>query len=108
MTRYGLVIKVLPEKLEEYKRLHANVPADVQKATSECHLTHYSIYYMPEGYLFAYYDYTGDDYAADMEKMKTYPCMQAWWKLTDPCQKAVDSAKKGEWWSIMEEVFHQE
>jgi L-rhamnose mutarotase len=107
MKRYGLVIKVLPEKLEEYKKLHAEPWPEVVKATSECHLTNYSIYYK-DGLLFAYYEYTGKDYAADMAKMKTYPIMKKWWALTDPCQKPVEGAKEAEWWSIMEEVFHQE
>ncbi|MDD4191922.1 MAG: L-rhamnose mutarotase [Mangrovibacterium sp.] len=29
-----------------------------------------------------------------------------WLKETDPCQEPVESAKKGEWWAEMEEVFH--
>ena len=45
MKRYGSVIKVAPGKLEEYKRLHANVWESVKKMIKECHLENYSIYY---------------------------------------------------------------
>ena len=38
MKRYGSVIKVAPGKLEEYKRLHADVWESVKKMIKECHL----------------------------------------------------------------------
>ena len=53
MKRYGSVIRVRPEKLEEYKRLHAEVWPGVRKMIAECGLRNYSIYYK-DGYLFSY------------------------------------------------------
>ena len=44
MKRFGSVIGVRPEKLEEYKRLHAAVWPDVLKMIGECHIRNYSIY----------------------------------------------------------------
>ena len=38
MKRYGMVIKVRPEKLEEYKRLHAKVWPAVLRTISECNI----------------------------------------------------------------------
>lgn len=67
MKRYGSVIRIRPEKLEEYKRLHAEVWPGVRKMIAECGLRNYSIYYK-DGYLFSYYEYVGDDYEADMAK----------------------------------------
>jgi L-rhamnose mutarotase len=29
-----------------------------------------------------------------------------WLALTDPCQQKLDSARPGEWWSYLPEVFH--
>ena len=29
-----------------------------------------------------------------------------WLALTDPCQVSLASAKPGEWWSFMPEVYH--
>ena len=58
MKRYGWVIGVREEKLEEYKRLHAAVWPDVLKMIDACHFHNYSIYLrqLPDGkhYLFSY------------------------------------------------------
>lgn len=103
MKRYGNVIKVKPERLDYYKQLHAKPWPEVIKAINECNVRNFSIYYK-EGYLFSYYEYIGDDYTADMKKLSELT--KEWLKETDPCQVPVETAKEGEWWSEMEEVFH--
>jgi L-rhamnose mutarotase len=105
MERYGSVIKLRPEKWEEYRELHANVWPDVLKMIRECNIRNYSIYYK-DGFLFSYFEYHGDDYAADMAKMAADPITQQWWKLTDPCQEPLTTRKPGEQWARMEEYFH--
>jgi L-rhamnose mutarotase len=105
MQRYGNVIKLKAEKLDEYKKLHANVWPDVLKMIRECNIRNYSIYYK-DGFLFSYFEYHGDDFAADMKKMAADPQTHAWWKLTDPCQEPLETRKAGEWWAGMEEFFH--
>lgn len=105
MKRYGHVIKVRPEKLEEYRKLHKDVWSSVLEMIAECNIRNYSIFYY-SGLLFSYYEYIGSDYAADMKKMAEDPETQKWWKLTDPCQQPVESAREGEWWVEMEELFH--
>ena len=105
VQRYGSVIKVAPGRLEEYKRLHAAVWDSVKKMIKECNLQNYSIYYK-DGYLFSYYEYTGNDYAADMAKMTADPETQRWWTFCEPCQQPLESRAEGEWWATMEEVFH--
>ncbi len=44
MKRYGSVIGVRAEKLEEYKKLHAAVWPDVLKMIKRCNIRNYSIY----------------------------------------------------------------
>ena len=105
VQRYGSVIKVAPGRLEEYKRLHAADWDSVKKMIKECNLQNYSIYYK-DGYLFSYYEYTGNDYAADMAKMAADPETQRWWTFCEPCQQPLESRAEGEWWATMEEVFH--
>lgn len=107
MQRYGSVIKLKPEKLVQYKELHANVWPDVLKMIRECNIRNYSIYYK-DGFLFSYFEYHGDDFAADMKKMASDPTTQAWWKLTDPCQDLLKTRKEGEQWASMEEFFHMD
>ena len=105
MKRYGQVIGVRPEKLEEYKRLHAAVWPNVLKMIGQCHIQNYSIYYK-DGLLFAYFEYTGDDFQADMAKMAADPTTQRWWEVCTPCQVPLETRAKGEWWATAEEVFH--
>ena len=107
MKRYGSVIKVRQEKLAEYKRLHAKVWPSVLEMIKECHISNYSIYYKA-GYLFSYFEYIGDDYDADMAKMAADPTTQDWWALCKPCQEPLETSAEGEWWTDMEEVFHQD
>ena len=105
MQRYGSVIKVKPEKLAEYKKLHAEPWPDVLKMIRDCNLRNYSIY-LKDGFLFSYFEYHGEDFEADMKKMADDPTTQKWWALTDPCQEPLETRAPGEWWASMEEVFH--
>ncbi|GHV73144.1 hypothetical protein AGMMS49940_04460 [Spirochaetia bacterium] len=93
------------EKLEEYKKLHADVWPGVLAMIRECNIRNYSIYYH-NGLLFSYYEYTGSDYAADMAKMAADPTTQKWWALCNPCQRPLAQRREGEWWAEAEEVFH--
>lgn len=112
VKRYGSVIGLRAEKLEEYKRLHAAVWPDVLKMIHACHVRNYSIYLrrLADGkhYLFSYFEYTGDDFAADMAKMAADATTQRWWSVCMPCQEALNDRAPGEWWAAMEEVFHTE
>ena len=107
MQRMGQVIGLNAEKVEEYKRLHAAVWPDVLAMISECNIRNYSIFLKePENLMFAYFEYHGTDFAADMAKMAADPTTQRWWSVCMPCQQPLDSRKDGEWWAGMEEVFH--
>ncbi|MBO9629221.1 L-rhamnose mutarotase [Shinella sp. WSJ-2] len=106
MQRIGMVIGVKPEKIEEYKRLHAAVWPDVLSMISACNIRNYSIFLKePENLLFSFFEYHGTDYAADMAKMAADPKTQEWWAVCMPCQAPLETRKEGEWWAGMEEVF---
>ena len=88
MQRMGRVIKLKPEVIPEYKRIHAAVWPEVLKAISDSNIRNYTIFLKePENILFAYWEYHGRDFDADMKKMALVPRMQAWWKITDPMQE---------------------
>ena len=105
MKRYGSVIRVRPEKLNEYKHLHANAWPGVLAMIKECNIQNYTIFYR-DGILFSYFEYVGTDYASDMDRMSADPVTQDWWKLCNPCQQPVETASPDEWWAPLEEVFH--
>jgi len=105
MKRYGSLIGVKPDTLEEYKAFHARVWPSVLAQIRHCNIRNYSIF-LKDGYLFSYFEYIGDDYAADMAKMAADPITQAWWAIMMPMQEPLATRAEGEWWASMDEVFH--
>ena len=112
MRRYGMIIGLVKDKIEEYRSLHAAAWPDVLRMIRQCHIQNYSIYLrtLEDGrpYLFSYFEYTGSDFEADMAKMAADPTTQRWWSLCKPCQSPLSDRAAGEWWSAMEEVFHMD
>ena len=107
MTRYGMVLRVRPEREQEYIEYHAAVWPEVLSLIRDCQIRNYSIY-LKGGLLFAYFEYHGSDYEADMKKMAASAAMQKWWELMEPMQDPLPTRKHGEWWARMDEVFHTE
>ena len=110
MKRYGSIIEVKKDKLNEYVSLHKNVWPGVLNMIKQCHIQNYSIYLtkLPDGkyYLFSYFEYVGDDFDIDMAKMAADETTQKWWDVCKPCQKPLEDRVESEWWATMEEVFH--
>lgn len=105
MRRFGQIIGIKPEHIEEYEKLHADVWPEVLKMIEECNIRNYSIY-RDNNMLFAYFEYHGDDFDADMAKMGADPNTQRWWDVCMPMQNPVDDRAEGEWWKTLKEVFH--
>src|SRR5256885_10552895 len=105
MKRYGSVIGVRPEALQEYKKYHSEVWPEVLEMIRKCNIRNYSIF-LKDDFLFGYLEYHGTDFQADMAKMAADPKTQEWWKIMGPMQRPLESRAKGEWGAGMEEVFH--
>jgi L-rhamnose mutarotase len=105
--RMGMVIALKPEMIAEYKRLHAAVWPEVLQRIKACHIDNYSIFLRePENLLFSYWEYSGENFEADMALMAEHEPTREWWSFTDPCQSPLASAAPDEKWASMEEVFH--
>jgi len=107
MVRYGQVIGLKPGVLETYKKFHASVWPEVAAMIRACNIQNYSIYHK-DGTLFAYFEYTGSDFTADMARMAADKKTQEWWDIMMPMQEPVANRAEGEWWCTLEEVFHQD
>jgi L-rhamnose mutarotase len=111
MRRFGQIIKLRPEKYEAYKALHAAAWPEILAALKNANVQNYSIYHW-NGLLFAFYEYHGSDYEADMATIAADPKTHEWWALTDPCQEPVEGNSsgsiEGNWWKNMEELFHMD
>ena len=107
MRRMGMVIGVKPEKLDEYKRLHAAVWPEVLAQIADSNIRNFTIFLRePENLLFGYWEYHGTDFEGDMARMAQDPRTQEGWSFTDPCQNPLPSRAEGEQWAMMTEVFH--
>ena len=105
MRRLGQTLRVRPERIAEYEALHAAAWPGVLAAISAANIRNYSIYRF-EDRLFAYFEYVGDDFDADMAAMAADPVVQDWWKLTDAMQEPEPTRPAGSWWLSLPEVFH--
>ncbi len=105
MQRFGQLIKIDPEKIEAYKAYHARPWPEINAMISACNIRNYSIF-LKDDYLFAYMEYVGDDFSADMAKMAADPKTLEWWDIMKPMQRPIETRNEGEWWADMEEVYH--
>ena len=105
VRRFGQAVRVRPESIEAYERLHAAAWPGVLERIHACNIRNYSIYRNGED-LFAYFEYIGDDFAADMALMAADPTTQAWWALTDAMQVPFPEREPGSWWLTLPEIFH--
>ncbi len=104
---FGQLGRLKPEMIAEYTRLHANPWPEVLDTITSCNLRNYSIY-LHGDMVFACFEYVGQDYDADMEKMAQCPHTQKWWTHTHPCfaQYAIDP--KSQFYHDMQQIFHYE
>jgi L-rhamnose mutarotase len=107
--RYAWVTGLKAEKAQYYRQLHASPWPGVNRMIKACHIQNFSIHEREindQLYLFAYLEYTGKDFDADMKRMAADPETQRWWKETDPCQSPLpDAAAQGKVWADTKEVY---
>ena len=110
LQRYASVVGVKDEKVARYKELHAAAWPEVLAIITRSHIQNYSIYLrkLADGrhYLFSYFEYVGDDFAADSARIAAELITQKWWAECIPCLDLLPDRAPGEIWSPMEEVFH--
>lgn len=107
MVRHGQIIRLREGVLQEYRRYHDEIWPEVADKIRECNIRNYTIFHK-DGLLFAFFEYHGTDFAADMEKMAADPKTQEWWAIMKPMQEPIPTRAEGEWWAEMDEVFYQE
>jgi L-rhamnose mutarotase len=106
IKRVGMVVGIDPERIDEYKQLHADGNPGVRDILNKYHMHNFSIFLqqMPDGkwYEFGYYEYTGDDFEGDMAKMDAEPRTIEWLKVCDPMQIPLPGS---DGWTVMERVY---
>jgi L-rhamnose mutarotase len=105
VKRVGMVVGIRPDKLAEYKQLHADSNPGVRDILNKYHMHNFSIYLQQiddKWYEFGYYEYTGTDFEGDMARMDQEPRTIEWLKVCDPMQIPLPGAKG---WTIMNRVY---
>ena len=78
------------------------------EANRQAGLTNYSIFLLREkNLLFSYYEYRGEDRAADTARLNANPIMQEWWRLCRPLQVPIIATTGERRWANMDLVFHR-
>ncbi len=109
MTRYGMVIGLRPERVADYKRLHAAVWPGVLATMRRHGWRNFDIFIKePENLLFGTFEFHGDDFAAAGRAIAADPETQRWWRECEPCQLPLTTRKPGEWWAMMDNIFHMD
>jgi L-rhamnose mutarotase len=107
VQRIGMVIGIKADQISAYEALHATSNSGVRDLLEKYHMHNFSIYIhkLDDGkyYLFGYYEYTGTDYKADMEKLGAEPRNQKWLAVTGPMQAPLSGEQS---WAMMKEVYH--
>ena len=107
MKKLGQVYGITAENAKKYIDYHNNIPQEIRDLIRDCNIRNYSIFYR-NGLLFSYYEYVGDDYDADMQKMAASPDNEKWWNLVKPIMSPLADRKEGEFWADMDLIFEQE
>lgn len=107
MKRVASVIGMPSENMEAYSKHHEAVWPQVLEVLSKHNVTNYSIFSFGE-ILFSYFEYTGKDYAKDMDLIAQAPITQQWWSLQMPLQQPFTERKPDEWWMQIPELFHMD
>ena len=104
VLRFGMVIGLRDECKDAYVELHRS--PGVRELLREANIRNFSIFLhrLPDGklYEFAYYEYVGHDYKADMEKLAASERNKAWLELCDPMQVPLPGESS---WTLMEPIF---
>jgi L-rhamnose mutarotase len=107
VQRVGMVIGIKADQISAYEALHAASNSGVRDLLAKYHMHNFSIYMrqLDDGkyYLFGYYEYTGTDYKADMERLGLEPRNQKWLSVTSPMQVPLPGEQS---WAMMKEVYH--
>ncbi len=106
MKRYSFVMRVNPALKAEYKKAHDEIWPDMAKAIRDSGIRNYSIYFRPDGTLFAYLE--AEDPARSFEILGRTEVNARWQKAMDRFFVKKDPRSTGAEVTEIEEVFHQD
>ncbi len=104
MQRIGLLLNVRPEKLEEYRRLHNPIPADLAAELKAAGISNYSLWLRPDGVEFGYLEC--EDWEASCEYLQDAPAHVKWQEqMREFLLSPVDESQGGQPVELLEMAF---
>lgn len=104
MQRICFLLKVRPERLEEYKARHQAVWPDMLAALSETGWHNYSLFMRDDGLLVGYLE--TEDFEAARQGMALREVNERWQADMAPFFEALDGRRPDEGMMPLQEVFH--
>ena len=105
MNRVGFILKVKPDRLEEYKRQHEQVWPAMLQALRDAGWHNYSLFVRDDGLLFGYFE-TPDSLAAAQARMAATEVNTRWQEFMAPFFESPNNARPDEMFMELAEVFH--
>jgi len=105
MKRIGFLLKVKQEKLEEYKKHHESVWAEMLDALRRTGWHNYSIFAREDGLLFGYFE-AADSFKASLDGMAKEEINAKWQDFMAPYFENLSGAHADESMIELKEVFH--
>ena len=105
MARYCFLLRVRPERMDEYRRRHAAVWPEMLQALAEAGWRNYSLFLADDGLLVGYVE--ADDLQASLDAMAATEVNARWQAEMAPFFAGLEGAPD-EGLVLLEEVFHLE
>ncbi len=105
MKRIGFLLKVKPEKLQEYKEHHKRVWPEMLDALRRTGWHNYSIFTREDGLLFGYFE-TPESFQTARDGMSHEEVNARWQDFMAPYFEGLGGAHADESMLELEEIFH--
>lgn len=105
MQRVAFLLKVRPDKLDEYKAHHRQVWPEMLEALRAAGWHNYSLFVRPDGLLFGYVE-TPNGLAEAQARMAVTEINTRWQEFMAPYFASPNGARADEMFVELEEVFH--
>jgi L-rhamnose mutarotase len=105
MQRVAFILKVKPDKIEEYKQHHEAVWPEMQDALRRTGWHNYSLFMRDDGLLFGYFE-AEESFAASLAGMAQEEVNARWQAFMAPYFEGIGGAHADQNMQELVEVFH--
>lgn len=105
MKRVGFLLKVKPDRLDEYKQHHEAVWPEMQAALRRTGWHNYSLFLRDDGLLFGYFE-AAESFQASLDGMAKEEVNARWQEFMAPYFENLAGAHADQSMVQLEEVFH--